>query len=165
MRRCCRSLTMRRRGQAAPCTRLRGWRRPPIGEFTIPKRSACCFFRGFPPGRLICTTWRFRQARCCCGAAISAFLPLWRRICGRGRSSFAARPPKPTWTPAAACSGRRLRSTKTTRWCRWICRRIWQHCRQTHGGSITRTTKRSASARRTAFTCLRPTAKASCLRR
>lgn len=44
-------------------------------------------------------------------------------------------------------------------------RRIWQHCRQTHGGSITRTTKRSASARRTAFTCLRPTAKASCLRR
>ena len=34
---------MRRRGQAAPCIRLRGWLRPPIGEFTIPKRSACCF--------------------------------------------------------------------------------------------------------------------------
>lgn len=47
VRRCCRSLTMRRRGQAVPCTRLRGWRRPPIGEFTIPKRSACCFSGGF----------------------------------------------------------------------------------------------------------------------
>lgn len=38
---------MRRRGQAAPCIRLRGWLRPPIGEFTIPKRSACCFSGGF----------------------------------------------------------------------------------------------------------------------
>lgn len=165
MRRCCRSLDYEAQRAGSTLYTFTGLAETAYrGIYDSGKRSACCFFRGFPPGRLICTTWRFRTSPVLWSGNIGVFAVMATDL-----------------RPGAVifCSPSAETNMDTGGGVQWQTFTIDENdvvpldmpanlaTLSANAWWLTTLNNKTlpASARRTAFTCLRPTAKASCLRR